>query len=100
MRILLFSFGEPGRTTVTSIGLGRVRRFGNELTTVTLVVVWVSELAVELKLRRSVLPFFVIIVEHTLALIVGNIDALQSVENGCHSVLRDVICIGTLVELE
>ena len=34
------------------------------------------------------------------ALIVGNIDALQSVEHGCHNLLCGVICIGTLVELE
>ena len=34
-------------------------------------VVCVSELAVELKLRRSVLPFLAIVIEHTLVLIVG-----------------------------
>jgi hypothetical protein len=33
-------------------------------------------------------------------LIVGNIDALQSVEHGCHSLLCGVTCIGTLVDLE
>ena len=64
-------------------------------------VVCTRELVVELKLRRVVLPSNSgLVVEHALALIVGNIDALQSVEHGCHSLLRGVICIGTLVELE
>ena len=63
-------------------------------------VVCASELAVELKLRHGMLPLLAVVVEHALALIVGNIDALQSVEHGCHSLLRGVIRIGTLVELE
>jgi hypothetical protein len=47
-------------------------------------VVCASELAVELKLRRCVLPLLTVIVEHVFGLIVGNIDALQIVEHGCH----------------
>ncbi len=39
-------------------------------------VVCASEFKVDLKLRRSVLPFLGIIVEHTLGLIVGNVDTL------------------------
>jgi hypothetical protein len=46
------------------------------------------------------LPLLAKVVEHTLALIVGNINALQSVEHRCHSLWRGVICIGTLVEIE
>ena len=63
-------------------------------------VVCASELAVELKLRRGMLPLLPVVVEHSLALIVGNINTLQSVDHRCHSLLRDVLCIGTLVELE
>ena len=59
-----------------------------------------SELVVELKLFRGMLPLLVVIVQYAFALIVGNINALQSVEHGCHNLLCDVICIGTLVELE
>ena len=63
-------------------------------------VVCVNELAVELKLHRGMIPLLVVIVQHAFALIVGNINALQRVEHGCHSLLCVVICIGTLVELE
>ena len=115
-------------TSVAPIGLGRDRRLGNELPAVALVdtcltinidlslvvvvdsrtclhpiirgVVCVSELAVELKLCRGILPLLSVIVQHVFALIVGNINALQSVEHGCHNLLCGVICIGTLVELE
>ena len=45
-------------------------------------------------------PLLVVVVEHALAMIVGNIDTLQIVEHRCHSLLRGVLCIGTLVELE
>ena len=127
VRHLLFRFSGPDRTTVTSIGLGRDHRLGNELSAVALVdsclvigidlsllvvvdsrsclhpiirgVVCERELAVELKLRRGILPLLPVVVEHALALIVDNIDALQSVKYGCHSLLCGVNCIGTLVEL-
>ncbi len=46
------------------------------------------------------LPLLSIVVEHTLTLIVDNMNAPQSVEHDCHSLFRGVICIGTLVELE
>ncbi len=46
------------------------------------------------------LPFLTVVLEHAFALIVGNIDVLQRVEHGCHILLRGVIRIGTLVELE
>ena len=109
MRRLLFSFGGPDRTSVAPIGLGRGHRLGNELPAVALVdtclviiidlslvvvvdartclqaiirgVVCASELAVELKLRRGMLPLLDVIVQHAFALIVGNINALQSVEH-------------------
>ena len=128
MRRLLFRFDGPVGTSVAPIGLGRVHRLGNELPAVALVdsclviridlalvvvvdarvclhaiilgVVCASELAVELKLRRGMLPLLVVIVQHAFALIVVNINALQSVEHGCHSLFRGVICIGTLVDLE
>ena len=91
LRRLLFSFGGPDRTSVAPIGLGRDHRFGNELPTVALVdacltisidlalvvvvdtrawrhaiicgVVCASELAVELKLRRGMLPLLTVVVE-------------------------------------
>ncbi len=96
MRRLCFSLGGPDGTSVTTIGLGRGRRLANEMSVValvdacltvsidlTLVVVvdtrtcrhaiigevvsqCTSELVVELKLRRVMLPFLAIIVEHTL----------------------------------
>ena len=112
LRRLLFSLGGPDDTSVAPIGLGRDRRLGNELSAVALVdacltisidltlvgvvdaspcrhpiirrVVCASELVVELKLRRGMLPLLTVVVEHALALIVGNIDALQIVEHGCH----------------
>ena len=59
-----------------------------------------SKFAVEVKLCRGVLPLLTIIVEHTLGLIVRNVDSLQSAENGCHGLLIDLIYIATLVMLE
>ena len=128
MRHLLFSLGGPGGTSVAPVGLGRDHRLGNELPAVELVdvcltisidlallvvvdtrgflhaiirgVVCTSKLVVDLKLRRGMLPLLVVIVEHAFALIVGNIDALQRVKHGCHNLLCDFICIGTLVDLE
>ena len=125
---MLFSLRGPCRTSVAPIGLGRGHRLGNELPTVALVdaclainihltlvvvvdsrvclhsiirgVVCASELAVEVKLRRGMLPFLAVIVQHAFALIVGNINSLQNVEHGCRGLLRVVICIGALVELE
>ena len=91
MRRLLFRLGGPGSTSVTPVGLGCVHRFRNELTVVVLVdtcltasidlvlvvvvdvrtcrhdvvggVVCASKFAVELKLRRGVLPLLDIIVD-------------------------------------
>ena len=110
LRRLLFLLSGPGSTSVAPVGLGRGRRLRNELPAVALVdaclavsidlalvvivdartclhavvggVVCASKCEVELKLRRGVLPLLDIIVEHTLGLIVGNVDALQSTENG------------------
>ena len=63
-------------------------------------VVFTRELVVDIKLRRGMMPLLTVVVEYALALIVGNINAMQSVEHSCHSLLCDVICIGTLVELD
>ena len=83
LRRLFFSLGGPGGTSVTSIGLGCGHRFGNELPAVALVDACLT-----------------IGIDLTLIYDTGNINTLQRVEHGCHSLLRDVICIGTLVELE
>ena len=63
-------------------------------------VVCESKFAVDFDLRRCVFPLLVIIVEHTLGLIVDNVDALPSVENGCHDRVSGFICIATLVKFK
>ena len=33
-------------------------------------------------------------------MIIGNVDTLQHVENGCHGLLSGIICVATLVKFE
>ena len=55
---------------------------------------------ISLKLCGGVLQFLTVIIEHTLGLIIDNVDALQSVENGCHDGLSGLIYTFTLVLLK
>ncbi len=95
MRCLLFSLGGPDDLVLVVVV--DVRAYRHDIIRG---VVCTSELVVELKLRRGILPLLAVVVEHVFALIVGNINTLQSVDHSCHSLLRGIICIGTLVELE
>jgi hypothetical protein len=83
LRHLFFSLDGPDGTSVEPIGLGRDHRFGNELPSVALVDACLT-----------------IGIDLTLIYDTGNINTLQRVEHGCHTLLCDVMCIGTLVELE